>query len=134
MSFTLPLGFGYVLNEMGFFIEVDTASDWESTMMMRISRASPQLGLFDYLEVIAFNLGGRNGVSNNTRSAAPISSQLPRTPIIIDSTAVHGLTATNLQAAVGAVGTFNAMISFWEYDLEQIQYFPVHAPVGVYSR
>ncbi len=101
---------------------------------MRLSRPNPQLELFDYFEVMPFNLGGRNGTTKNIRSSAPIASQLPRTPIIIDSTAVHAVSAQNSQDAVGATGTISFVVSFWEYDLAQIQYFPVHAPAGVYSR
>lgn len=134
MSFTLPQGFGYVLNELHFNIEQNRAADWDAEIVLRLSRPSPQLGLWDYFEVIPFNLGGRNGVDRQLRSSAPIASQLPRTPIVINSGAVHSITAQNLTATAATAGTFNGLISFWEYDLEQIAYFPVHAPAGVYSR
>lgn len=135
VGWTLPGGFGYVLNEMHFNIEVDTASDWETTVVWRLSQPNPQLQGMDYLHVIQFALGGRNGLAELVRSTGQISAQMVRTPLIPRSTgSTQAMSASNLKAAVQAAGEVNFVASFWEYDLEQIQYFPVHAPVGVYSR
>ncbi len=135
VGFTLPGGFGYVLNEVHMNIEVSVADDYDSEAILRLSRTSPQLGLFDYLQVMPFNLGGRNGTTRNTRATSPQVGNLTRTPIIPGSTgATSTLSCQNLQTNVGTAGTVNAVISFWEYDLEQIAYYPIHAPAGVYSR
>ncbi len=42
--------------------------------------------------------------------------------------------ATNQNAAVGAAGTFNFYASFFEYDIEQVERFPVHWPMQTWAR
>lgn len=135
VGFTLPQGFGYLLNELHMNIEVDVADDYDSEAVWRLSRSSPQLGLYDYLEVMPFNLGGRNGLTRLVRSTNPQVGNLSRTPIIPGTTgATQTLSCQNLQTNVGAAGVINAVISFWEYDLEQIAYFPVHTATNVVGR
>lgn len=42
--------------------------------------------------------------------------------------------ASNRNVAVGAAGTANCLFSFYEYDIEQAQRFPLHYATQVYSR
>ncbi len=135
MSLTLPGGFGYVLNELNASIVVDTASDWESRGDWRLSQTSVATRDFTYRFPVVFDLMSQNGVDQGVRATRVSGDVLTHTPIIPRSTgATQSLAFSNLQAAVGAAGTFDAVISFWEYDLEQMVYFPVHSAIGVYQR
>lgn len=134
IALTLPGGFGYVLNELSCNIVVDTADDWDGVGHWRVSQASRALDGFDYRYPITFTNFSQNGVAKGVRGTR--YDNLPiRTPILPGSTgSTQSLSFVNLAAAVGAAGTVDAMLSFWEYDLEQLQYYFVHMASGVYSR
>ncbi len=131
----MPGGFGYVLNELHVNIRVDTASDWEAFGSWRVSQSSVANRDFSYRFPIPFTNVSDNGVSLGNRETSIDLGILTRTPIIPRSTgSTQSIAFSNLQAAVGASGNVEALISFWEYDLEQMVYFPVHSAAGVLAR
>jgi len=135
ISLTLPSGFAYVLNEFHVNIQVDTASDWHGEGQWRLSQTSPANLGFDYRFPIPFILTSQNGVDLAGRGTRVDPATVTRTPIIpLQGGATQSVHFVNLAAAVQAAGTVDSVISFWEYDLNQAVYFPIHAPVGVYSR
>lgn len=130
INFTLPGGFGFLMNELHLNIEVDTASDWGDTAVLRQSRPTPQLNLFDYFTVFDFPLVGRNGVQEQLRCTQTPSGTLIRTPFVpVVSGSTQSMSAQNTAAAVGAAGVLNFVASFWAYDLEQIAWWPTHSVV-----
>lgn len=135
VDFTLPGGFGYVLNELHLNIEVALQQNFADAVVWRLSEATPATRSMVYLHVIAFPSGGRNGVSNLVRSTVVPAGSLTRTPIIPGSTgATQALSVQNLTAAATTAGEVNAVISFWEYDLEQIAYFAPHSGLNTVPR
>ncbi len=135
VQWTLPGGFGYILNELHMNIEVDVASNFTAAAVYRSSLPNPALGAFDYLQVLEFANGGRNGTVNNLRSTRVGAGILSRVPILPGSGgATQALSCHNLNVAVGAAGVINAVISFWEYDLEQLAWYPAHSAANVVTR
>lgn len=47
---------------------------------------------------------------------------------------VMNFRATNQSAPAGAAGVLNVFLSFFEYEIEQAEYFALHAPFLVYQR
>lgn len=135
VTWTLPGGFGYVLNELHLNIQQDVQSDWDNRGHWRLSQSSQANLNFDYRIPIDFlSFVGSVGSLTELR-ATKINGILTRTPIIPRVTgATNSLHFVNLADPAGAAGTVDALISFWEYDLQQLQYFPVHMASGVFNR
>ncbi len=135
ISWTLPGGFGYVLNELHLNIVVDVADDWNNRGHLRMSQTSIANRDFDYRIPIDFLSFSQNGTTTGVRSSKVQSGTLTRVPIVPRSTgSTAQLSFTNTNAAVGAAGTVDAVISFFEYDLEQIAWFPAHIAAAVITR
>ncbi len=134
---TLPAGFGYILNELHLNIEVARQQDWNPFVSWRVSRSSRATENMDYFYAIPWESSGRNGVSTFVRSTVITAGNLLRTPIIPGQNP-NGVTMTlaaqNLNTTDAAAGTVNAVVSFWEFDLEQIQYYPPHSATNVVTR
>jgi len=135
VAWTLPPNFAYVLNEMYLNIIVDKAFEWRDTGQYRLSQASSATAGASYRVPIEFALASNSATGTTLRMTRIRSGELPRTPIV---TQVGGTTAvmafTNENANAQAAGTVDAIISYWEYDLEQVQYYPIHSAANVLGR
>ncbi len=134
VSFTLPGGFGYVLNEAHANIVVDVAEAFENVAQLRISQPSQALADFDYRMSLPFQATSQDGVTTGVRATRINSGFLARTPIVPVTGATASLSMTNLAAAAGAAGTIDAVISFFEYDREQLVWYPANSVQNVATR
>lgn len=135
IGLTLPGGFGYIINEMHLNVIVDTASDFDAVGHWRISDSSPANADFDYRMPFDFVLFSQNGSTNGVRASQIPSGILTRTPIVpLSSGATQTVAVTNRADPAQAGGTVDFVASFWEYDLEQMQFFPAHMALNVVGR
>ncbi len=135
IAMTLPSGFGYVLAEVHFNINVDTADDWNAYAEFIIAGPTAALSGVDYRLPLEMVNTGNGGVLLDVRTAKIEAGVLSRIPIIPAQAGVFTqIRYANLAAAVQAAGTVDAVVSFWEYDLEQISYYPAHSALSVFSR
>ncbi len=136
ISGTLNPGFGYVLVEAHCNISQDTADDWDGFGQLRISQPSTALDGFDYRMPIQFSNYSQDGVTKKivaTRGGG--TYQLLHTPIVPpEGGSTFSMSFANLAAAAAAAGVVDAVVSFWQYDLAQLQYFPVHVATGTFLR
>ncbi len=135
INFTLPGGFGYVLAEISLNIEVDTATDWNANAMFLMAAPTPEATLIDVRMPIEMASTGNGGVDLGVRASRIPSGTLSRIPIMPGQSGTFtSLRYANLAAAVGAAGTVDAYCAFWQYDLEQMEYFPAHMATNVVGR
>lgn len=134
-SVSLPQNYAHVLADLSAFLAVDTASDFEAAWVLETQDNYPL------------------AAENKTRYAIPTltgavvngdpiilmnepQSRLPRAPIwtVSGTQPTLVLSITNNAAAVMAAGTTAGLMSFWQYDLEQVRSYPVNAPFLVANR
>ncbi len=136
LTATLPPNFGYVMVDMNFSITQDRAVDWQ---------ANTNLNLQNYYRApLNISVGVSTtwsqsllpGLTDSSRHYVKVQP-FPAFPII----GAQGTTGVlvvingrNNQAAAAAVGTVNAFISFWQFDLEQIRKFPINSPTPTHPR
>jgi len=135
VNWTLPGGFGYILNELHLNIVVDRAIDYREWGILRVSSVSTALTGFDYRYPIFTEAMSNAAGANNVRGTYVRAGTLMRTPIVpgqAGSTA--SLSFANQVDTVQAAGTVDALISFWEYDLEQIVWYAANMAIGVMAR
>jgi len=140
-SFSLPHNYAYLLNELNVSVDCDTASDWDDVGHLRLPSTSTANRGFDYQVPLDFTLYSRHatgplGTAGQTMRSTQINSgQLPRTPIVpTEFMATSSMIFCNRVDAAQAAGTVDALISFWEFDLEQIQFYPIHMAANVVAR
>jgi len=133
---TLPPNFGYVMSDANASISQDQADDWQPSVSLNLQNfyrapVNISVGLSsNWLQAF------RQGLTTSTRHLEQIQPW-PAFPIIgsTDTTgALIVITMINSQAAAAAVGTINAFIAFWQFDLEQIRKFPINSPIPTHSR
>lgn len=135
MSMNLPTEFAYRMVELNISVLQDVATSWETV---------------GHLEVTNGIRGSAQGLV--TRHPVPIAG-LPRRAVmnmfladmrpppgyVIQATRpgvapVMTFETTNVTDPAGAAGTVNFFASFMEYELEQVQIYPVHSPTLTYGR
>ncbi len=132
---TLPSGFGYVINELNVNITQDRAASFEAEGVLIITDSSRQNQDFDYRIPIPFINFSNQGTNLQARATRVPAGSLTRVPIIPGAAATTlRLRFSNLDATVAAAGVVNALMSFWEFDLQQLQYFPAHVSESVTTR
>ncbi len=133
---TLPVNFAYLLRSFNYQLTVDTSSDWDNSLELRMFNHIPgqPLGTSESLQVQSANMA----------TTAPM--KFARADSIMLSNfagpiwAVHGggitfrVQATNQAAAVQAAGFVITHVEFLEYDLTQAQRYYVNTPVPVLTR
>lgn len=139
VSMTLDTEFAYRLVDFCASLVQDTANDWTPTSYLEISSAlrgipTTQVNrhAFTLNDTIRVPQGGEMWI------ARPLDTHAMPRYVIQNPTSASGpvvtYKATNQNAAVATAGTFNCFFSFLEFDLEQVERFPVHWPIPVYSR
>lgn len=130
----LAPGFGYVLNELHVNILQDRAAQFEANGMLVIADSSRALEDFDYRIPLAFENYSNNGTNTQAMGTRVPAGILPRTPVVPQSGSLVSMRFANLDATAAAAGTVNGLISFWEYDLEQLAWFAAHVAVSTATR
>ncbi len=138
ISIVLDPQFAYRMVDIVWFAAQDVANDWN---------AAPYLEIFEGIRGLAAGATMRHRQVRENSFQTPsatemgivrkISGTLPQ--YIIQKAGGTGAPvvnfhATNQAAAAGAVGVVNALFSFLEYDIEQVEHFPLHYPELVLQR
>lgn len=135
ISFTLPRGFGYVLAEIHFNINVDRAADWNEAAEFLLSNPTVATAGVDYRMPLPMTLTANDGAILGVRTALTAAGTLSRIPITpASSGSFTAIRYANLTATVQAAGTVDAVVSLWEYDLEQLAWYYAHSAANVVSR
>lgn len=131
-------GKAYVWNELSIDAEgLDTASDWDTQAQLFMGDFSRVLSFHRQRIPIQLVLVGSNGVDKQILCSKMTTGLLPRTPIQTpdqNSTMNFHCSLQNVAAAAGAAGEINFYASFFEYDLDQIQFFPANWSQSVTTR
>ncbi len=135
LTASLPANFGYVMQDLNFTIAQDLAENWSTVYNLNLQNFYRSSGA-----LVATN---GNWVQNFVAAAQDLSTRAsvqiqpwPAFPMIGQdggSIAIV-ISAFNNVAAAAAIGTVNAQISFWQFDLEQIRKFPINSPVPTHNR
>ncbi len=134
-TFSLPGGFAYLVNEIYLSWIVNTASDVSTAGHWRLSGSSAANQGFDYRIPFLMTLFSQNGSTLGVRASEFSAGRLTRTPIVPRSEgATQSVSVANLADPAMAAGVLDFVASFWEYDLEQAQFFPVHSANNVVGR
>lgn len=130
----LPSNYAYVMADVMLGISQDVADDWSRNVRLNLRNFLPGLPGIDGDWMLSWeDVSGGDGRA----ALQPASVVLPRFPLRRSQelgTVGFSLIARNSAAAVGAAGVVRAYISFYEYDLAQIQYFPANFAPNVQIR
>ncbi len=135
ISFSLPGGFGFVLAECHVNIEQDRAQDWEEFAMLLM--VGPQVATegVGYRMAMEMANTANGGVEKDVRTTRVLAGTLSRVPITPGPAGTFtSWRYQNFAAAAAAAGNVSAAISFWEYDLEQLAWYPTHSAENVVTR
>ncbi len=137
MRATLPPNFGYVLADVNMSINQDLAINWTSVCNFNIQNfyripVNISVGMIaNFVQDFLINSQDAQGRSMS------VSQAFPSFPMI-GSEGTSGvfiqMSAWNNVAAAAAIGTTNAYMSFWQFDLEQIRKYPINSPQPVHAR
>ncbi len=138
VAVNLPREFAYRVLDLNCSLTQDVADDWHSHAYLEVTNGVRSL--------VAGSTQRHSVVIDQGLDRIPSATELwvgtfepCRMPTYvvqaIDGVApVVAFKATNRGAAVGGAGTFNFLLTFLEYDIEQAHLFPIHWPAIVYSR
>lgn len=140
ISVDLPGSLAYKFLDMSMSLIQDVANDWTARAYMEVTNGirnleggATQRHAITLEDMMNIPQGGEMWIA---RVIAP-ECNMPRYIIqTVQQGAAPVITvkATNQAAAVGAAGTVNFYMSFLEYEIEQVERFPIHYPVQTYSR
>ncbi len=138
LNAVLPPNFAYVMADANLALaQVSAGTEWAPTY---------NLNLQNYYRApvnqsVALSSNWVQNMVDNTQDgdtkASSLAQPWPAFPII-GSTGTSGIqivisTFNNAQVA-RAVGTIDAYISFWQFDLEQIRKYPINSPIPTHAR
>jgi len=137
LNATLPPNFGYVMADMMVSITQDKSANWADPVTLTLQnfyRAAED----DSVALSATYLSHSVNFSEDTRrtmTRTEFSTPFPSFPIIGQQSGVLSvINMVNSVSGAAAVGTINAYLSFWQFDLEQIRKYPINSPQPVHSR
>ncbi len=142
VSIVLPFQFAYRLMELTQTINQDIANDYASVPFLAVLngiRRIPQgtTVRFPWNLVDTFQVGAADPpveanmirpMDGSVRPTGILQSIVPRVSPTIN---FHTF---NINTAAAAAGTLDFFASFLEYDLEQVERYPVHYPILTYDR
>ncbi len=135
ITWTLPANFGYVFNELNVNFQADRAPDFDTIAMLRFHQTSAATKDFDWRYGIDMNLVSENGTSARRRQTDVHAGQITRTPIAPPSGgSTGGFSIVNRNATAQLAGELDFLISFFQFDLEQITWFPAHSTMATATR
>ncbi len=136
---TLPENFAYIFRSFTFQLEVDTASDWDGEVMLRLFNHIPgqPLGTAEHILILWSLLTGSGNV---VPTQTVRGNQVDLSQFTGPMWAVHGGSITvrvsghNTAAAVQAAGFIFGHMEFLVYDLTQAQRYYVNTPIPTLAR
>lgn len=133
---TLPPNFAYVMGSANATITQNKAAVWDDEFNLNLQNfyRAPNIlsgGLAGNWRQ-QFENAGQNGESRSLVLVQP----WPSFPIIgsSDSGIAINMEMFNNDTAASTIGTVNAYISFWQFDLEQVRKYPINSPQPVHAR
>ncbi len=133
----LPSNFAYILTGFNYSMEVDTAPDWESRILLSLGNHIPNqpVGSLELIHATVTDLpqSGSNPSKvmetvDLTNFTGPFWSTVPGAGVTFT------VQTSNEAAAVAAAGFLTSHVEFLEYDLTQAQRFWINTPIPVLSR
>ncbi len=141
VSFTLDPTFAYKLVDLSMSLVQDVANDWNVRGYLELTNAvrNLELGATERHAVILDDAIQTPGQSEMWIARMAAVHNLPRYVIQAPpggggAEPVTVFRAVNQNAAVGAAGTMNFFLTFFEYEIEQAEFYALHYPVQVYER
>ncbi len=137
ISIILPVSFAYRLVDANVQVDQDVSADWAVNPSLEVVNAIRGLPLgvinrHPWLLLPSFRAA--------LNPVAMITPRSPRQPAYIMQSIAQGVApvitfrATNDTDPAAAAGLVFAYFSFLEYDIEQVQRFPVHYPQTIFDR
>jgi len=138
LNATLPPNFGYVMSGANLTVTMEAAGGgWADTANLNLQnffRAPRNESVGIASDWVQTMLGGS---LDNTTKQLVVSQPWPTAPIIGTSTTSGILivfSTFNTAKIARPVGTLNAWMSFWQFDLEQIRKYPINSPIPTHAR
>ncbi len=132
ISLILPGSFAYRWVDFVWSLTQDVAFDWNTRGYIEITNGirNLELGATQHHAVVLDDITVVPGQSERIMARTgvdPVIRYIIQAPSINPlATPVITFKAVNQTSAIGAAGTTNFFASFFEYDLEQVEAFPVH--------
>lgn len=138
LTSSLPPSYAYILSHLSFDIAVDTATDWDAFSRFRIFNGAPGQPVGDSMPSSFVMDNVPDTVANDPHRILSYRGGGIREwyPVPIYRTkSASGLSAIlqyhNSAAAVGAAGTIEFSLGFYQYELNQAIRFPLNSPFPV---
>ncbi len=135
IAIDLPIQFAYRMIEMNVHFQQDVAGDWDPACLLDVVNGIRNLGGFGRRQL---HPGiWVNTIRRNTQGIMAIDFPVPRyiMQAIAPSTApTITFEASNNTAAAALAGTVDFLATFYEYEIEQVQMYPVHYPTLTLER
>jgi len=136
LTATLPPNFGYVMQDLQVNLAQDRMFDWDNECNLNLQNffRAPQV-LSGALSINwrqdFFSVG-----QDESQRSLVLAQPWPSFPIIgVGATGAQVLVSMyNNNNAAALVGTVNAYLSLWVFDLEQIRKYPINSPVPTHAR
>ncbi len=135
---TLPRNFAYVLRAFMMKVVVDTVSDWGSEVELLITRGIPGQGASQQAIHMVSTLRTpatatpQRCVSGRDQAMAQFVGPMWATDPVLS--VAFRMAMSNVAAAVGAAGTLQTHVEFYEYDLSQAQRYWINTPTPTIKR
>ncbi len=131
---TLDPKFAYRLFDWNINLIQDVAFDWEANAFIEVVDGIKNLPAGNVQRYRALLIDTTDSVATGEMWLSNPSTY-PHN--VIQSTegnqAFFNFFAVNLNAAVGGAGSLNSLFRFWEYEIEQAEYFALHYSTMIYA-
>lgn len=134
---TLDPTFAYRLVDMSVSLIQDVAHDWSNRAWIEVAAGIRKLPTSQVnRSAVVLDSVFDNSSSEMWIAAADKEARRLPTYVIqgVGGTLLFDFKASNQTAAAGAAGTIDAFFTFFEYEIEQAEYYALHSPVLTYSR
>ncbi len=134
IGLTLDGNFAYRWIDLMWSLDQDVAFDWNTRGYLELTNVIRNLELGMTLrhvvvmdDVTIVPGGGERIMARTGVDPVPAMRYIIQTPAAFPTASpVISFKATNQTAAAGIAGTTNFYASFYEYDIEQVEMFPIH--------
>ena len=134
ISILLDSDFAYRWIDLVFSLTQDTAFDWNARAYMELTNAirNLEISATQHHPVVLDDVTVVPGPSERLMArgqefVTTIPRYIIQTPAINPAaTPVVTFKASNTNVAAAAAGTTNFLASFYEYDIEQVEMYPIH--------